>query len=137
MIHYSELVGTLRFYTQTTGDPYAEMADYVGVCTVVFETADTVFLVALRADMTRAMQRELLDWLVSRGIQKVKAHRAPGRSLPFARRVDDHEEIDVADLVQRFGNAATDDAAPRRHRATDPDDDPRFAPTEPAELPPE
>jgi hypothetical protein len=102
VIHYSELVGTLRFYTQTTGDPYGEMADYVGVCTVMWETADIVYLVALRADMTRAMQRELLEWLVERGVKRVKAHRAPGRSLPFARRVDDHEEIEVADLVERF-----------------------------------
>ena len=108
MIHYSELVGTLRFYSETTGDPYAEMADYVGVGTVVWETEDTVFIVALRAAMTRAMQRELLDWLVSRGIKRVKAHRAPGRTLPFARRVDDHEEIDVADLVERFKAAATE-----------------------------
>jgi hypothetical protein len=117
MIHYSELVGTLRFYSETTGDPYGEMADYVAVGTVIFETADTIYLNGLHGEMTRAMQRELLDWLVGHGIKRVKAHRAPKRSLPFARRVDDHEEIEVSDLVARFKAAAV----PKPHRrAEDP-----------------
>lgn len=117
MIHYSELVGTLRFYAETTGDPYGDRADYVGVGTVVWETEDTIFLVALRATLTRAMQRDLLAWLVERGIRKVKAHRAPGRTLPFARRVDDHLEIDVDELVERVRQAEV----PKPHRRAEDD----------------
>lgn len=116
MIHYSRLVGTLRFYPPEAGaTPYEDMADYVAVGTVVWETEDTIFINGLHGAMTRAMQRELLDWLIAHGIKRVKAHRAPQRSLPFARRVDDHEEIEVADLVARFKESA----APKQHRRAD------------------
>jgi hypothetical protein len=133
MIHYAEVTGTLYFYTQLTGNPYAERRDYEGVCTVLWVSDGVVYLKALRADMDRAMQRELLDWFVSRGIKCVKAERAPGRSLPLARRVGDHDEIDVSELVARFKAAETPRPPPKGplRRRGEPD----WEPTQPGLLP--
>lgn len=129
VIHYEQLlhlrlrrqflleVGWLYFYAEQVGDPYAERKDYTGVCTVIWETPHRVWLNALRADLDRRTQRDLIEWLLTQRIKCVKAERAPGRTLPFARRVDDHFEIDVAELAERVRDAEV--AKPHR-RAADP-----------------
>lgn len=133
MVHYADTVGTLYFYAPSAGaDAYLERRPYVAVCTVIWLWEGCVWLKALRGDMSRAMQNELIEWLMARGIKKVKAEREPGRSLPLARRIDDHEEVDVAELYERF--VALSKPGGRRYRATDPPDAPGFLPTEPDHL---
>lgn len=117
MIHYAETAGTLYFYPASAGsNAFEERRKHAGVCTVVWLWEGAVYLKALRADMDRTMQRELVGWLMGRGIRMASAEREPGRWLPMARRVDDHLEIDVAELARRIGGQA----APADRRAGDP-----------------
>lgn len=132
-VEYSETTGTLYFYEPGAGaTPLEDMAQYSGVCTVVWLWRGAVFLKALRADLSREMRMLLLDWMIERGVAVVFAERQPGRTLPMARRVDDHYEIDVAELARRMRSPSAAFAAPRRgesgpppprRRRTDPADD--------------
>lgn len=124
MIHYEELVylrlkkqfhleiGWLYFYTQHVGDPYLERKAYVGIGTVVWDTPKQIWIHGLLANMDRRMQRDLVRWFTRHRIQCVKAEREAGRSLPFARRVDDHFEIDVEELAKRINQAENPKPAP-------------------------
>lgn len=146
MIHYAQTAGTLYFYPAAAGpDAYRLRQKHAGVCTVLWLWEGVVFLKALRADLDRAAQRELWEWLSSSGIKTVTAEREPGRTLPMARRVDDHLELDVAELGERLrwaeGRACRpgDPAPPpgRSVSASPPAPPPGAEPPlEPAEPPP-
>jgi len=81
MIRHSTLTSQIRFFKEPTTDPFAP---YDAICTLTWESADTVWLVGLHGDFNRKFVRELLSFLHDRGVTTVKAFRAPGHGLPFA-----------------------------------------------------
>lgn len=98
MIRHEHTHTILRFYPEFTDDPYAP---YVAVCTLVWETPQTVWIHGLHGTITRRSFRQLADFCVVHGITTVKAHRHPTRKLPCGVPVGDHIEIRVADVVGR------------------------------------
>jgi hypothetical protein len=144
-LHYTETTGTLYFYGPDAGpQPFHDREKHAGVCTVCWLWDGAVYLKALRADLDRAAQRDLWEWLDASGIKTVHAEREPGRSLPMARRIDDHLQIDVAELGRRLrwheGRACRpgDPAPPpgRRVSASEPEPAPAREPEPPPSPPP-
>ena len=93
-------ISLLRMYTKTSSDPF-EPFDVVR--TAIWERPDAVWIAGMRGIVTRALLLDLLDFLISEGVQIIKAKRADSRSLPMGTVMPDgHTEIRVSDLVNRF-----------------------------------
>lgn len=93
--HFLELT-SLRFYEKQSDDPFEP---YDAVCTILWESQTVIWVRGLNGPMSRKLLREFLHWLVKNNITKIKAHRHENRSLPAGRRVGDHIEILVSDLL--------------------------------------
>lgn len=98
MIRHTPTTSTLRFYASADPGPFEP---YVAVCTLLWETSTTVWIVGLHGAFSRRSLRELVGWMRASGVTLVKAHRAPDHKLPFGKMVGDHVEMLVAD----FGGA--------------------------------
>ena len=85
MIRISHELSIIRFYEEASDD----MIPYVAVATIVWESADTVWIKAMHGDITRKMLRELATTLLSQNIRYIKAKREEGRSLPLGVRQED------------------------------------------------
>jgi hypothetical protein len=108
MIRHAITVSELRFYADDNAGP---MADYDASCMVVWETPFIVWIRMLRGGLSRALLRNLLEWLVNQGIVTVRAHRAAGHVLPLAKEQPDGSySTDVQALAARFlrPNATSD-----------------------------
>lgn len=100
MIRHEPLTAALRFYERDSDLP---TPPYDAICTVVWETRNTIWIRGLHGEMSRKLLRELLEWFIDNGVCTVRAHRDSAHSLPFARTQDDGSfAIDVADLIDRF-----------------------------------
>ena len=93
MIRHELLTSTIRFYIEASDDPFAQ---YDMVCTIVWETPNTVWLRAMHGTMTRKLLREFVQFLVDNKVKTVRAHRSMEGTLPFTTARTEHNiEIDV------------------------------------------
>ena len=93
------MVTELRFYEQTSDEPYPPFDVY---CSVLWETASVIWIRGMKGHLTRALFKELVQFCVDNRIKTVKAHRNAARRLPLGRQVGEHLEIDVAEAAKRF-----------------------------------
>jgi hypothetical protein len=116
-----KVVSMWRMYRDKTPEQIAEHAQFQGVCTIFFMQPEVVYVKGLLADMDRETQRAFLDFCIAHGIERVKAEREPGRSLPLARRTGEGRltETLVADLVERFKRGGGPAPVGPHRRATD------------------
>lgn len=101
MITKEHITSIWRIYPSHVTRDQAEshMADFSGVCVVCYLTDTKVFVKGMLADMTLDVKREFVQACVDEGIEVIQMERARNRKLPFARRIDDHHEIRVVDLL--------------------------------------
>jgi len=100
MIRHEVLVSQLRFYEETSEDPYAQ---YDAVCTVIWNGTSDITIKGLHGTLSRKIFRELLDWLAVNNITTVRANRAPQRLLPCAQeQLDGSYLVLVSDLLKHF-----------------------------------
>lgn len=104
MITKENVVSVWRFYPPEVTRLQAEShaVDFSGVCVIVHLTEKKIFVKGMLADMNLSMKREFIRACVEEGIETIQMERATNRSMPFARRIDDHHEIQVKDLVARL-----------------------------------
>jgi hypothetical protein len=102
VIRHSPTLSELRFFEAANPPP---MAPFDACCLVVWETERVIWLRMLHGRLTRKLMRELLAWLVERGVDVVRSHRATGHVLPLGvERSDGSWETRVADLAARFNS---------------------------------
>jgi hypothetical protein len=88
----------LRFFK----GEWAEGVEYDASCVVMWESPTIVWLRLLQGTLTRKMLRELLDWLISNGIEEVKANRGGKHSLPLSVKKDSYYSLVVKELAAKF-----------------------------------
>lgn len=101
MIRHKNVVTMLRFY-EIDPEPN-ESPPYDAVCTLVWENDNTIWIQGLHGKLTRKLLREFLKFCYKNDVHKIKAYRSLGHSLPLMIEVDNHLEISVESLVERFG----------------------------------
>ena len=96
-----------RIYPDTVTRDQAEahMVDFTGVCVMCYLTESKIFVKGMLADFTLSAKKEFIQACVEDGIEIIQMERATNRNLPFARRIDDHHEIRVADLMNHLNRA--------------------------------
>ena len=100
MLKHEILVSLLRFYDNTIPEEYE---DYCGVCTLSWESKDTVWINGLNGSITLKHWYSFIDFCIDSGIKIIKAHRAPRHRLPFAKVLNgNYYVVLVDDLVQRY-----------------------------------
>lgn len=100
MIRHQIVTSRLRFHL----DPNApEMAPYDATCGLMWESPTVIWIEGLHGNMPRPLLRDLVQFCLDHGIQTIKAHREPGRRLPFGRERGDHTEIAIQDAAARVG----------------------------------
>lgn len=103
MLRHNTITSIIRFYDCEHSDNPFE--PYIGVCTLIWENNNTIWIQGMHGVMSRKLLREFLEFCISKNITIIKAYRAPNHQLPMMREVGDHLEISVNELVKRFGNA--------------------------------
>lgn len=93
-----------RIYAEGITQIQAEthQADFEGVCFIMHLTDTKIFVKGMLADMTLPVKREFIRACEAEGIEVIQMERATNRRLPFARRIDDHHEMRVKDLLDRL-----------------------------------
>lgn len=99
MIRHEVLTSTLRFYNVESDEPFEP---YVAICTIQWETGSIIWIKGMHGTITRAHLREFVDFCVKHKVEKVKAYRSAGHTLPFMKPVGMHMELDIADVVARL-----------------------------------
>lgn len=95
MIRHELQITQLRFYNEDSDNPFQP---YDAICSIVWESPKVIWIRGFHGTLTRKLLRELFQWVLSNGIEKIKAHRASGKTLPFLRhgsRGAEYSEIDV------------------------------------------
>lgn len=99
MIRHTPTLSELRFFEADDPPP---MAPFDACCNVIWESERVVWVRMMHGRMSPKLLRELIAWLHERGVQILRAHRAPHRLLPMAvRRPDGSYELDVAAALAR------------------------------------
>ena len=99
MLRHNNVTSILRFYNSKNPSKFE---DYVALCNIFWETNDTIWMFGFMGDLQRAHLRELLNFLETHKIKKVKAYRSLTRTLPMATFEGDYLSIDVDSLLERF-----------------------------------
>lgn len=100
MLKHEVLVSLLRFYNSTIPEEYE---DYCGVCTLSWESSDTVWINGLNGTITLKHWYALIEFCEEKGIKVIKAHRSPRHRLPFAKMLNsNYYVVLVEDLIQRY-----------------------------------
>ena len=99
MIRSVPVAEIIRFYEVETDDPYA---DYVAVCTIVWETKDIVWIKAMNGRISKSHLIELANWLIARGVKKARASRVRGKRLPFSSDGGEYQEIVLDRVLERL-----------------------------------
>lgn len=99
MLRHNVTTSILRFYES---DEPSDFEEYCAVCSVIWESDDTIWLQGFHGQVTRKHLRKLLKFFVDNKIKTVKAYRAPKHLLPLSKQVQDHFEINVKELIDRF-----------------------------------
>ena len=99
MIRSEPVAEIIRFYDVESDDPYA---DYVAVCTIVWETKDIVWIKAMNGRVSRKHLIELAQWLIDRKVKKARASRVHGKRLPFSENCGEYQEIHLDNVIQRL-----------------------------------
>jgi len=100
MLKHEVLVSLIRFYNNEVP---AEYEDYCGVCTLSWESIDTVWINGLNGTITLKHWYSFIDFCIENNIKIIKAHRAPRHRLPFSKSINSNYYILIVDdLVQRY-----------------------------------
>lgn len=91
-------IHVVRFLTEASNDAYAPFG---GVCTTDV-TGRTARLYAMQGNVRRRHIKSMLEWLMDMGVNEAMAHRAPGHTLPGAKRDGDWMVIDLFALKKRI-----------------------------------
>jgi hypothetical protein len=90
----------VRFYNHADPDWYAS---YDAICTFTWESPTVVWMIGLHGTLSRKVLRQLTQLFLLHGVQLVKAHRAPDRTLPFVTSRDGtYVQINIADVFARL-----------------------------------
>jgi hypothetical protein len=84
----------------TEAEALAHVADFSGVCVVVYLTNKKVFVKGMLANFDLAAKRAFIRAMMAEGIEIIQMERSPERKMPFSRRIDDHHEVLVVDLMR-------------------------------------
>lgn len=109
MIRHEILTSTLRFYNVDSKEAFEP---YVAICTIQWENINIIWIKGMHGTITRAHLREFLDFCVANKVEKVKAYRSAGHTLPFMKQVGLHMELDVKDTMERLYNDRRRDRNP-------------------------
>lgn len=105
MVRHELQTSILRFYKEETTDPFA---DYDGVCTLIWENKDTVWIKGLHGEVNLRLLKQMIAVLHSHGVKTIKSYRAGKRNLPFLKvRDGTYAEIEVADIIKRMPDILT------------------------------
>lgn len=100
MIRDEPLTSTVRFYDN---DDAGLFDDFDAVCTLFWETPETVWVKGLHGTLNMKLMRQLISYLHSKGVKTIKAYRAENRKLPFtSNRSGNLVDIDVHNIIKRF-----------------------------------
>ena len=90
-------IHVVRFLTAASVEPHAP---FEGVCTVD-TTGKVARIYGMCGRVNRRHLRALMDWFLEMNVWEIRAHRAPLRILPGAKREGDWMVIDLFALKQR------------------------------------
>lgn len=99
MLRHNVVTSILRFYNN---EHPADFEDYVAVCSLLWESKDTIWIHGFHGNVNRKHLRTLLKFFIDNDVKIVKAKRSPFRVLPLSNNKGDHHEIVVDDLIKRF-----------------------------------
>lgn len=100
MIRSEPLISTVRFYNNDSDDKYA---DFDAICTLFWESSDTVWVKGMHGDINLKLIREFAEYLNANGVKTIKAFRADNRRLPFtSKRNGNMVEVDIPKALERL-----------------------------------
>lgn len=105
MIRHELTTSIVRFYNSKSDDPFHP---HDAICTLVWEESNVVWVKGLNGSMSRSVMREFVQFLHDQGVDTIKAHRDPGRTIPFiSSKNGDHVEVKIADIIAYMAKRPT------------------------------
>jgi hypothetical protein len=100
MIRHELQISQIRFYNIESDDPFFP---FDAICSLVWETKDTVWVKGFHGKLSRQTLREFLQFLIDNDIKTVKAFRSVQKTLPgIIFRKDNFTELSVDDLARKY-----------------------------------